>query len=216
MISYSKKAAKILRARIQRLGTPAHLVEAMTVEMLVNLYKMSKRLAGSGTLERHREAEAALLVERARGRVLDVGCGVGKTAFRLAHANPELSVTGLDIDDEKIEVARELAEESGVRNLVYAVGNMFEPKGIGPFDTILCKLVLGDVLEHSGEPAVRTLLATLRGLLAKDGRILLADLTAVRDLFARAREISGTAIEVRPVVSARGERTDTLFLFELV
>jgi 2-polyprenyl-3-methyl-5-hydroxy-6-metoxy-1,4-benzoquinol methylase len=110
VISYTKKALKLLRSRIQRLGAPAHVIEAMTLEMLVNLYKMSKRLSASGLLTRYREREAGLLVERARGRVLDAGCGIGKLAYSLALANPDLAVLGVDIDEEKIEIAREVAE----------------------------------------------------------------------------------------------------------
>lgn len=215
MISYNKKAAKILRGRIQRLGTPPHIVEAMTLEMLVNLYKMSKRLSASGMLARHRERDTALLVERARGRVLDVGCGIGRIAFSLALANPDLAVTGIDIDAEKIEIAAEIAESSGVRNLAFAVDNMFDLRIAGPFDTVVAKQVLADTLEHSGEAAVDALLSPLLARLAPGGRLFVVDVTPVRDLLDRAGRVAGEPVEVRPVVSVRGERTDTLYLFEL-
>ena len=39
-------------------------------------------------------------------RILDAGCGIGLEAIRLASAHPETFVTGLDRNDELLEVAR--------------------------------------------------------------------------------------------------------------
>ena len=48
------------------------------------------------------------------GRLLDLGCGPGVVAFRLAHLYEE--VVGLDPDPDMIKEASRQAEERGVAN----------------------------------------------------------------------------------------------------
>lgn len=212
MTSYTKKVIQLLRARIQRLGAPAHIIETTTCETLFNLFKMSKRMSAAGLRTRFQEAETALLVERARGRVLDVGCGIGKLAYSLACAKPELAVLGIDIDAEKIELAREVAEMGGLKNLAYEVDNMFELKHPGPFETIVALQTLGDVFEHSGPDAVQSILKGLFARLAPGGVLLVADATPVREFLGK-RFALDEPVDVRPLISVRGERVDRLHLF---
>ena len=54
--------------------------------------------------------------------VLDVGCGSGWLARRLAERVPEGRVMGMDVSDEMIRVARRASLEFG--NILYAVGEV--------------------------------------------------------------------------------------------
>lgn len=48
------------------------------------------------------------------GRVLDVGCGVGRVGIAIAKAFPKCEIVGLDPDSESIRKARETAASAGV------------------------------------------------------------------------------------------------------
>jgi SAM-dependent methyltransferase len=43
------------------------------------------------------------------GRAVDIGCGAGETSIALARARPGLAVTGIDLSDDLLEVARRQA-----------------------------------------------------------------------------------------------------------
>jgi SAM-dependent methyltransferase len=72
-----------------------------------------------------------------RGRVLDVGCGLGTNALFLARSG--LSVLGLDFVPEVIDVARGRAVERGLDGIRFVAGDIFlqDPAELGRFDTIL-------------------------------------------------------------------------------
>jgi ubiquinone/menaquinone biosynthesis C-methylase UbiE len=58
-------------------------------------------------------------------RVLDLGCGFGDTAQQLAAiVGPEGEVVGIDASDRFIEAAEEEAEEAGVSNVSFVVGDL--------------------------------------------------------------------------------------------
>jgi 2-polyprenyl-6-hydroxyphenyl methylase/3-demethylubiquinone-9 3-methyltransferase len=95
-------------------------------------------------------------------RVLDVGCGGGLLAESLAEAGA--TVTGIDLAEGMIEVARLHARESGLQ-IDYRVASAEdlardEPQ---PFDIVTCM----EMLEHVPEPAAVT--ATLARLLRPGG-----------------------------------------------
>ena len=95
-------------------------------------------------------------------RVLDVGCGGGLLTESLARAGA--NVTGIDLAEGMIEVARLHARESGLE-IDYRVAGAEElargePQ---PFDIVTCM----EMLEHVPEPAAVT--ATLAQLLRPGG-----------------------------------------------
>lgn len=92
--------------------------------------------------------------ERARGRVLDVGCGGGFLTVELAKAG--FAITGLDVEESVLAPGRVRRPD-----VDWIVGRAEAlPFGDGSFDTV-CMM---DVLEHLEEPraAVREALRVLR------------------------------------------------------
>jgi len=57
----------------------------------------------------------------AKGRALDIGCGAGATSLALAAARPELAITGVDLSDQLVAVARDRG--AGIANLDFRTAN---------------------------------------------------------------------------------------------
>ncbi|MDX1785085.1 MAG: methyltransferase domain-containing protein [Roseovarius sp.] len=72
----------------------------------------------------------------ASDRVLELGCGTGSTAVRLA---PDVAqFTGTDISGEMIRIAQGRAEAAGTANLTFATTQAFDLQPpAAPFDTVL-------------------------------------------------------------------------------
>jgi ubiquinone/menaquinone biosynthesis C-methylase UbiE len=75
-------------------------------------------------LSRHSEAVFPALPVRPGDRVLDVGCGFGDTAFRLAErVGPEGTVVGIDCCDAFLDFAREETAARGLKNVSFMRGD---------------------------------------------------------------------------------------------
>ncbi len=68
-------------------------------------------------------------------RILDIGTGSGCIAIALKKAHPEWQVTGMDISEEAIKVARENARRNKVE-VDFRVADIFSD-GIGDFDIVV-------------------------------------------------------------------------------
>jgi ubiquinone/menaquinone biosynthesis C-methylase UbiE len=80
---------------------------------------------------RHRLPEAP--------RILDVGCGTGEIAFRLAEVFPDAQITGVDIIEAHLELAR---QRCGARAR-FQVADAFDlPFDTASFDLVVCRHVL--------------------------------------------------------------------------
>jgi bacteriocin biosynthesis cyclodehydratase domain-containing protein len=122
--------------------------------------------------QRERASQNAIvldeLIERlvpggAGRRVLDVGCGTGEQALRLAASGCD--VVGTDVLEEMLSQASARAERLGLTDRVtFEHGTL--PRSGGAFDDILCL----NVLDHVEEPL--PLLQGMRCLLADGGQIL--------------------------------------------
>ena len=72
------------------------------------------------------------------GRYLEIGSGPGFLTSMLAQANPDISITAVDISPEMVEVASECVKENGLKNRIqYLVGDVADEsfmQGLGVFD----------------------------------------------------------------------------------
>jgi ubiquinone/menaquinone biosynthesis C-methylase UbiE len=108
----------------------------------------------------HGDVALGLHPARPGESVLDIGCGFGDTAQRLAGmVGPEGSVLGLDAAERFVELAREEAVAAGVANLEFAVGDMqvteLEPR----FDYAFSRM--GTMFFANPVPAMRNVRAAL-------------------------------------------------------
>ena len=107
-----------------------------------------------------------LLGEVAGLRVLDVGCGTGRHALRLAARGAD--VTGLDPSPEMLAVAREQARLAGLTLTLEPGGFGALPTG-GDFDLVVCNLVLCHV------PDLDAAIAGIAACLRPGGRVVISD-----------------------------------------
>lgn len=77
------------------------------------------------------------------GRLIDIGCGVGKLLSKLREQKPKLELTGLDIS----AVAIELLEKQGFKGVVGSFPDL--PLATSAYDIVLAT----EVLEHLSDPA---------------------------------------------------------------
>jgi SAM-dependent methyltransferase len=128
-------------------------------------------------------------------RVLEIGCGIGATSWRMAKAWPQAEVVGADVSPRSIEVARTCFK---LPNLTYFEG-FIEPGAIaGKFDLI----VLMDVYEHIAVQDRQVLHQTIRSLLADDARVFVSVPTPAHLAYLRKnhpQEIQPVDEDVGPI-----------------
>jgi SAM-dependent methyltransferase len=99
-------------------------------------------------------------------RVLEIGCGIGATSWRMARAWPGAEVIGVDISSVSIDVARICFR---LPNLTYHTGVVTEGAFQDKFDLIL----MMDVYEHiapADRPAIHS---AIDALLSNDSRLVM-------------------------------------------
>jgi ubiquinone/menaquinone biosynthesis C-methylase UbiE len=91
-------------------------------------------------LTHHSEAIFPSLPVREGDRVLDVGCGFGDTAIKLAkRAGPSGVVVGIDCCDAFLEIAQKEADKSGLANLSFMRGDAEIALPTGEFDFVFSR-----------------------------------------------------------------------------
>lgn len=98
-------------------------------------------------------------------RILEIGCGIGATAWRMARAWPQAEVIGADISPLSINVAGKCFR---LPNLSYKVGVVEEGALEGKFDLIL----MMDVYEHIAPDDRPALHRALRSLASDEARLI--------------------------------------------
>lgn len=101
-----------------------------------------------------------------RGRLLDIGCGIGISSNAFLKSLPGFEVLGIDISPRSIEIANRLFADPRV---AFAVSDMSTLPAGGPFDAI----AMIDVYEHFPRNEWPRLNATLSQCLAPDGVLIL-------------------------------------------
>jgi len=99
-------------------------------------------------------------------RVLEIGCGIGATAWRMARAWPNAEVVGVDLSPLSIGVAKTCFRRS---NLSYRAGLLADTAVDGKFDLI----VLMDVYEHIALAERAALHAAIKSLLSDQSRVVM-------------------------------------------
>ena len=103
-----------------------------------------------------------------KGRILDFGCGYGMLSNFLSLKSPERRVVGIDLNRERIEVARRSA--SGHPGVVFQLGDVRDFQGT-PFDAV----VMTDVLHHIDDKRVQILVRIIRSCLDEEGILVVLD-----------------------------------------
>ena len=107
-----------------------------------------------------------------KGKILDLGCGYGLLANLLAARHPGRSVTGLDLNATRIDVARRSAV--GRRNITFYHADL-EDIAESRFDVI----IMTDVLHHIPREKSGRLLSIAVSRLQASGRLIILDVDRV-------------------------------------
>ncbi len=101
------------------------------------------------------------LVKPAPGEfILDAGCGVGGIAYRIACAGA--SVVALDVNQQRLSMARVILSRLGVRLPFLRANCIFLPFRDSTFDKVLLANVVEHLLPHEREQAVEEIWRVLR------------------------------------------------------
>jgi ubiquinone/menaquinone biosynthesis C-methylase UbiE len=103
---------------------------------------------------------------RSRGRILDVAIGTGRS---LPHYPGGVSVTGVDLSPQMLDVARRRADELGLTVDLREADAERLPFADGSFDTVVCALALCNI------PDPARAVSEMRRVLAPSGTLLLLD-----------------------------------------
>lgn len=125
--------------------------------------------------DRHLTAVHQMLAELADlhgpDNVLDVGCGTGRLAARLARGSPGIKVHGIDVGTRMIAVARKRIEPHH-QNLDFQVGTVARlPFSDGQFDVVLSCLLLHLLSASEQAMALREIFRVLK----RGGRYVCAE-----------------------------------------
>lgn len=111
-------------------------------------------------------------VEPLAGRtVVDAGCGGGDVSFELARrVGPQGRVVGLDMDEQKLAMARDEAAAQGLGNVEFIQAGVLDPWPVEKSDLVHARFLLTHV------PGSEAVLARARAALADGGMIAVQDI----------------------------------------
>jgi ubiquinone/menaquinone biosynthesis C-methylase UbiE len=143
-------------------------------------YDFGMRLLTLGGVERAYDRLAAHVQEGQR--VLDVGCGTGALALRMARRGAR--VKAIDVSAEMLELATQRAEEAGLRERV-ALAEMgvaeLDGEASCSYDVVSCGLCLSELSDDE----VAYTLRQARRVLVPGGLLLVADEVTPRRVVTR-------------------------------
>ncbi|MCW8131681.1 MAG: class I SAM-dependent methyltransferase [Planctomycetota bacterium] len=117
--------------------------------------------------------QATLRLAPYEGRIADIGCGHGIVAVNMAWKKPRTEVIGVDPDEGRLEVGRQLLNEHGLPNCTFKRGTI-EASGIEP--GTCTGVVCTEVLDHIPDikPVLKQKVDALMELLKPGGRLILS------------------------------------------
>jgi SAM-dependent methyltransferase len=100
---------------------------------------------------------------------LDAGCGGGDVTLELARrVAPNGHVTGIDVDDDKLAIARAEAGQQGIANVSFCAADVRD--AAGPFDAVYARFLL----THLADP--RDVVAAFHRHLRPGGMLIVEDI----------------------------------------
>src|ERR1044071_536343 len=100
-------------------------------------------------------------------RILDAGCGVGNHAIELARRG--YVVSGIDLSPQFIAEAQRRVGDASLP-VSFSVGDILELSAASPYDAILCRGVLNDLLDNESR---RDVFRSFAGVLRSQGALML-------------------------------------------
>lgn len=107
-----------------------------------------------------------------KGRILDAGCGFGETLLRLAESFPEASLTGIDLSDPLLDIARSNATRAGVsKRIEFKKADVCSTSYPDKYFDVVLNINMVHVVEKPLQ-----MLDELERILAVDGHLFIVDI----------------------------------------
>ena len=135
-----------------------------------------------------------------QGTILDIGCGYGFMDYALYFASPQRSITAIDYDEEKIQVANNCFSKDENINFIAADATGFSFKN---YDAV----IMSDVLHYLDAPAQKKLIGQCCRCLNEGGTLIIRDANTdlkERHFFTKLSEFFSTKLIVFNKTSGNG------------
>jgi 2-polyprenyl-3-methyl-5-hydroxy-6-metoxy-1,4-benzoquinol methylase len=106
-----------------------------------------------------------------RGQILDMGCGFGLFSLYYATKLPGLSIIGIDINADRIQMAKKAASALSLSNVRYEVADAITYE----CSTTFTGAYMLDIVHHISPETVRPLVRKIHASLPPGGRLLIKD-----------------------------------------
>jgi len=180
----TKQIGRYFRAEYARLKTqlegPAFFREKLIYNYLYKGPVLEWYLRLKLRLEKNYQPFHDLLPSR--GKLLDLGCGYGFMSYMLHFTGPEREITGIDYDEEKIEVANHCFSKDGRIRFIASDASAY---AFEKYDGI----IIADMLHYLQPAAQMALIEKCIGSLNDGGKIVIRE--GNKDLVKKQR---GTAV----------------------